>query len=160
MEPSNKVRGIAHDFDVAKITVRQVPDRPGIAAAIFGPLADAHISVDTIVQNSSLENLTDLTFTVAQNDLPHALEIARPLATEIGAGDLASDDSLGKVSIVGTGMLNTPGYAALMFRTLANAGINIQLITTSEIRITCIIAEKDVVPAVRALHKAFDLETP
>ena len=123
-----------------------MPDRPGIAAAIFGPLADAHISVDTIVQNSSLENLTDLTFTVGQDDLPRAMEMARPLAAEIGAGDLTADDKLGKVSIVGTGMQNTPGYAALMFRTLADSRINIQLITTSEIRITCIIAEQDVVP--------------
>ncbi len=97
---------------------------------------------------------------MAQGDLPHALEIARPVAAEIGAGDLAADDTLGKVSIVGTGMLNTPGYAARMFRTLSDAGINIQLITTSEIRITCIIAEQDVVPAVRALHRAFELETP
>lgn len=159
MEPTNKVRGIAHDFDVAKITVRGVPDRPGIAAALFGPLADAHISVDTIVQNSSLENLTDMTFTVAKGDLPHALQIAEPLAAEVGAGGIAADSQLGKVSIVGTGMQNTPGYAAQMFRTLSDSGINIQLITTSEIRITCIIAEDDVVPAVQALHRAFELES-
>ncbi len=159
MEPTNKVRGIAHDFDVAKITIRGVPDRPGIAAAIFGPLADSPISVDTIVQNSSLENLTDLTFTVAQGDLPRALELSEPLAGQIDALGIAADDKLGKVSIVGTGMQNTPGYAARMFRTLADAGINIELITTSEIRITCIIAESDVVPAVRALHKAFELDS-
>jgi aspartate kinase len=160
MEPINKVRGIAHDFDVAKITVRGVPDQPGIAAAMFGPLADSHISIDTIVQNSSLENLTDMTFTVAKGDLSHALEIAEPLAAAIGATGIAADSQLGKVSIVGTGMQNTPGYAARMFRTLADSRINIELITTSEIRITCIIAESDVLPAVRALHRAFELESP
>jgi aspartate kinase len=159
MEPTNKVRGIAQDLDVAKITVRGVPDRPGIAAAIFGPLADAHISVDTIVQNASLDNLTDLTFTVASGDLPRAIEIARPLCDEIQARDVVSDDQLGKVTIVGTGMQNVPGYAATMFRTLSDSGINIEMITTSEIRITCIVAQNDVVPAVRALHRAFALET-
>ncbi|MHB8574260.1 MAG: aspartate kinase, partial [Dehalococcoidia bacterium] len=158
MEPTNKVRGIAHDFDVAKITVRGVPDRPGIAASIFGPLADAYISVDTIVQNSSVENLTDLTFTVAQDDAARAMEIAEPLAAEVGARGVAAEAKLGKVSIVGTGMQNTPGYAATMFRTLSEAGINILLITTSEIRITCFIGEGDVVQAVHALHAAFQLE--
>jgi len=160
MEPINKVRGIAHDFDVAKITVRGVPDQPGIAAAMFGPLADSHISIDTIVQNSSLENLTDMTFSVMKGDLSHALEIAEPLAAAIGATGIAAESQLGKVSIVGTGMQNTPGYAARMFRTLADSRINIELITTSEIRITCIIAESDVLPAVRALHRAFELESP
>ncbi len=159
MEPTNKVRGIAHDFDVSKITIRGVPDRPGIAAAIFGPLADAHVSVDTIVQNSSLENLTDMTFTVSKDELQRAMELVEPLAAEIGAGGITTDSRLGKVSIVGTGMQNTPGYAATMFRTLFDASINIQLITTSEIRITCIIAEADVLPAVKALHRAFELES-
>ncbi len=159
MEATNKVRGIAHDFDVAKITIRGVPDRPGIAASVFGPLADANVSIDTIVQNSSLENLTDLTFTVGKDELARAIEIAEPVANQIGAGAVAADSKLGKVSIVGTGMQNTPGYAATMFRTLYDASINIELITTSEIRITCIIAEDDVITAVRALHKAFELES-
>jgi aspartate kinase len=158
MEPTNKVRGIALDRDVAKITVRGVPDRPGIAAALFEPLAAAHISVDTIVQNASLENLTDLTFTVSRGDLRRALEIVEPVAKEIGATGLVPDDTAGKVSIVGTGMQNTPGYASRMFRALFDAGINIQLITTSEIRITCIIDETRLEDAVRALHKAFELE--
>jgi aspartate kinase len=158
MEPANKARGIAHDFDVAKITVRGVPDRPGIAAALFGPLADAAISVDTIVQNASLENLTDLTFTVSENDLTRSLEIVRPIAATIGARDVAADAKLGKVSLVGTGMQNTPGYAARMFRTLAEGGLNIDLITTSEIRITVIMHEAEVEAAVRALHTAFELE--
>jgi aspartate kinase len=160
MEPTNKVRGIAHDRDVAKITVRGVPDRPGIAASLFEPLADRHISVDTIVQNASMENLTDLTFTVTRGDLRRAMAIVEPVSKEIGAGGLVADDQLGKVSIVGTGMQNTPGYASRMFRALFDAGINIQLITTSEIRITCIIAESQVNDAVRALHDAFELEKP
>ena len=158
MEPTNKVRAIAHDFDVAKITLRGVPDRPGIAAAVFGPLADAAISVDTIVQNASTENLTDLTFTVSKSDLRRAMEIVAPVCREIDARDVVADDSLGKVSIVGTGMQNTPGYASRMFRALYEAGINILLITTSEIRITCIIDAARVVDAVRALHAAFELE--
>lgn len=158
MEPANKVRGIATDTDVAKITVRGVPDRPGIATTLFEPLAEAHISVDTIVQNASLDNLTDMTFTVGRGDLRRAVEIAEPVAREIGAREVVPDDTLGKVSIVGTGMQNTPGYASRMFRTLYDAGINIQLITTSEIRITCIIAESQVGDAARALHRAFELE--
>lgn len=158
VEPTNKVRGIAHDSDVAKLTVRGVPDRPGIAATLFEPLAAAGVSVDTIVQNSSLENLTDLTFTVARGDLEQALRVARPAVEEIGAREITADTTLGKVSIVGTGMQNTPGYASRMFRALFDAGINIQLITTSEIRITCIVAEHQVAKAVRSLHEAFALD--
>ena len=158
VEQRNKVSGIAHDSDVAKVTVRGVPDRPGIAASLFGPLSDAGISVDTIVQNASAEKITDLTFTVARNELDKAMRLAQPLAKQIGAGEILSDLSLAKVSIVGAGMQSGPGYAATMFRTLFDAGINIELITTSEIRITCIIDESKVKEAVRALHKAFELE--
>jgi len=158
VEQRNKVSGIAHDSDVAKVTVRGVPDRPGIAASLFGPLSDAGISVDTIVQNASAEKITDLTFTVARNELDKAMRLAQPLAKQIGAGEIMSDLSLAKVSIVGAGMQSGPGYAATMFRTLFDAGINIELITTSEIRITCIIDESKVAEAVRALHKAFELE--
>lgn len=158
MEARNKVRGIAHDLDVAKITVMGVPDRPGIAAAIFTPLAKAGISVDTIVQNASANNITDLTFTVSRNDLNKAMEIIKPVVKEIGAKEFTSDSQLGKVSIIGTGMQNTPGYAAKMFETLYKQGINILLITTSEIRITCIIQEDRVKDAVKALHKAFELD--
>jgi aspartate kinase len=160
VEQRNKVSGIAHDSDVAKVTVRGVPDRPGIAASLFGPLSDAGISVDTIVQNASVEKTTDLTFTVARNDLDKAMRLMKPLAKQIGAGELVSDLSLAKVSIVGAGMQSGPGYAATMFRTLFDEGINIELITTSEIRITCIIDESRVTEAVRALHKAFELEEP
>jgi aspartate kinase len=158
MEQKNKVRGIAHDMDVAKITITGVPDRPGVAAAIFMPLAKAGISVDTIVQNASANNITDLTFTIIKKDIPRAMKIIAPVARKIGAKECLSDTKLGKVSIIGTGMQNTPGYAAKMFRTLFERDINIQLITTSEIRITCIIAEDKVKDAVKALHKAFELD--
>ncbi len=158
VEKRNKVSGIAYDSDVAKVTVRGVPDRPGIAATLFGPLSDAGISVDTIVQNASAEKITDLTFTVSRKELAKAMKLMEPVAKEIGAGDIVSDSSLAKVSVVGAGMQSAPGYAATMFRTLFAQEINIELITTSEIRITCIIAEKKVSDAVRALHKAFDLE--
>jgi aspartate kinase len=158
MEERNKARGIAHDINVAKVTVVGVPDRPSIAASIFEPLAKAGISVDTIVQNTSIAGVTDLTFSVARSDLDKAMAIMAPVAKSIGAKECVSDATLAKVSIIGTGMLNSPGYAATMFRALAEQGINIQLISTSEIRITCIIAENRVKDAVKVLHKAFELE--
>ncbi len=158
MEVRNKVRGIAHDTNVAKITVIGVPDHPGIAAAIFEPLARANISVDTIVQNASVEKITDLTFTVARDDLIKAMSIAEPVIKSIGAKRCVADSTLAKVSIVGSGMQNVPGYAARMFRALYEQGINIHLITTSEIRITCIISEDRVREAVQALHGAFEIE--
>jgi aspartate kinase len=158
MEIRNKVRGIAHDLDVAKITIVGVPDHPGIAAGIFMPLAAAGISVDTIVQNASLEKITDLTFTVAESQLKAAMAVVEPIAKSIGARKCIGDPKWGKVSIIGTGMQNAPGYAARMFDTLSKANINIQLITTSEIRITCIIEESQVKDAVRALHRAFELD--
>jgi len=159
MELRNRVRGIAHDFDVAKITVVGVPDRPGIAAAIFQPLAVSGISVDTIVQNASINNITDLTFTISRSQLQKAMAITENVAKQIGAASCSSDAKLGKVSIIGTGMQNAPGYAAQMFTTLFEQNINIHMISTSEIRITCIIEESRVRDAVRALHRAFKLET-
>ena len=158
MEVRNKVSGIVHDTNVAKVTVIGVPDHPGIASAIFEPLANADISVDTIVQNASIEKIADLTFTVTRSDLSRAMSIVETVAKTIEAKRCVADSKLAKVSIVGTGMLNTPGYAAKMFRTLYEQGINIQLITTSEIRITCIISEDSVEDAVQALHRAFELE--
>ena len=158
MEGFNRVRGIAHDIDVAKVTLRHVPDRPGIAAEIFQPLAEAHLSVDTIVQNASEDNFTDLTFTLAKADLARALPHVNEIAKRIGATEVVADERMGKVSIVGTGIQSAPGYAARMFRTLSDAGINIEIISTSEIRITCIVPEDRVADAVRALHKAFELE--
>ena len=158
MEVRNKVRSIAHDLDVAKIMVVGVPDRPGIAAAIFEPLAKAGISVDTIVQNASIKNITDLTFTVSRSELSKAMKVVEPIARSLGATESVTDAKLGKISIIGTGMQNTPGYAARMFKVLSEQNINIQLITTSEIRITCIIDESRVKDAVAALHKAFELD--
>ena len=158
MEVRNRVRSIVYDLDVAKITVVGVPDRPGIAASIFQPLAAAGISIDTIVQNASIDNITDLTFTVAKSQLAKAMRLVGPIAESIGARECVSDAKLGKVSVIGTGMLNTPGYAARMFGALSEQGINIQLITTSEIRITCIINETGIKDAVRALHRAFEME--
>jgi aspartate kinase len=158
MEIRNKVTAISHDMDVAKITIVGVPDRPGIAASIFEPLAKAGVSVDTIVQNASIQHITDLTFTVTKGDAEKALGVIKPIAHDIGARECLADTKLGKVSIIGAGMQNTPGYAARMFSTLSAAGINIQLITTSEIRITVIIDEAKVKAAVRALHSAFELD--
>jgi len=158
MEIRNKVRSVAYDLDVAKISVLGIPDKPGIAASIFVPLAKAGISVDTIVQNSSVNKLADLTFTVTKDQINEAMKVAKPIAKKLGASDIVSDTELGKVSIVGTGMQNTPGFAAKMFDTLSSNGINIELISTSEIRITCIIKESKVKEAVRALHKAFETE--
>jgi aspartate kinase len=160
MEQGNRVRGIAHDLDVAKVTIRRVPDKPGIAAKVFETLADQNISVDTIVQNASIDKSTDLTFTVHVNDLPNASRVVDQLSKEIGAGEIVADDSLGKVSLVGTGIHSAPGYAARMFRTLSDDGVNIEMISTGEIRITVIIKRSDVDHAVRALHKAFELEKP
>jgi aspartate kinase len=158
MEGFNRVRGIAHDIDVAKITIRGVPDRPGVAAEVFAPLADAHLSVDTIVQNIGDHGLTDITFTLAKNDMKAALPHVQRVAKEIGAQDVVADERMAKVSIVGTGIQSAPGYAAGMFRALSGAGINIEIISTSEIRITCIIPEDRAADAVRALHAAFELE--
>ncbi len=159
MELRNKVRGVAYETNVAKVTLLGVADRPGIAATIFEPLAEVGISVDTIVQNASVDRLTDMTFTVARSDLTGALGVVRDIARAAGAREVASADNLAKVSIVGTGMQNAPGYASRMFRALFDAGINIEMITTSEIRITCIVGEDQARDAVRALHQVFELET-
>ena len=158
MEQRNKVRGIAHDTDVAKITVLRIPDRPGIAGTIFEPLSEANLSVDSIVQNASVDRVTDLTFTVSRNDLAKALAIVQPVADGLGSKGVVSDSKLAKVSIVGSGMQSAPGFAARMFRALSDKGINIELITTSEIRITCIIGEDRIKDAVRVLHRTFALE--
>jgi aspartate kinase len=160
MEIRNKARAIAHDLDVAKVSIIGIPDKPGAASSIFEPLAKANVSVDTIVQNSSVQNLADLSFTVSKGDVSKAMAIVEPVIKSLGAKGSMSDDSLAKISLVGTGMQNTPGYAAKMFRTLSENGININMITTSEIRITCIISKDKVKDALKALHKAFDLDKP
>ena len=157
MEVRKAVTGIAVDRNVGKITVRGVVDRPGIAAGLLQPLADAGISIDVVLQNTSSDGTTDFTFTVAQTDVDAAAEIERN-QTNVEFAEVVAGTDLAKVSIVGTGMENAPGYAARMFSTLAAAGVNIDMITTSEIRITTIIERDQVQNAVEALHDAFELE--
>ena len=160
VEQRNKVRGLAHDRNVAKITLVDVPDRPGVARSVFEPLGDNGINVDMIVQNVGHGGATDLSFTIPRVELAKAKRILEPLIRELGFREMTTDSSVAKVSIVGAGIQNAPGYAARMFGTLADAGINIEMISTSEIRITTIIAEDRVEEAVRALHAAFELERP
>ncbi len=157
VEDRVKVTGIAYQANLAKITVRSVPDRPGVAAALFEPLAAMGISVDTIVQNTSAERATDISFTVARSDLPRALREVEAQLSFLGAAAVVSDATLASVSVVGSGMQNTPGYASRMFRILADGDINIDMITTSEIRISCIVLEAQVAEAVRLLHQGFRL---
>ena len=158
MEVRKNVRGIAHDLDVARITLMRVPDHPGVAAAIFEPLAQAGISVDTIAQSSGADGTTDLSFTISGGSLERAVELTRSVAPQIGAASIDTADDLAKVSIVGTGMQSAPGYAARMFSTLARAGINITIISTSDIRITCVVPRARAEDAVRTLHAAFELD--
>jgi aspartate kinase len=160
VEQRNKVRGLAHDRNVAKVTLVDVPDRPGVAAHVFGPLADAGINVDMIVQNIGHGGATDLSFTIPRVELAKAKRILDPVSRDLGFRELTTDSSVAKVSIVGAGIQNAPGYAARMFGTLADAGVNIEMISTSEIRITAIIAEDSLETAVKALHAAFELERP
>jgi aspartate kinase len=153
------ISGVAFNRDEAKITVHDVPDRPGIAYAILGPIADAHIDVDVIVQNVGHDGMTDMTFTVHRNDYGRALKILRDqVKPHIKCRDVTGDERIAKVSIVGMGMRSHAGIAAQMFRTLAEEGINIQMISTSEIKITVVIEEKYTELAVRVLHKAFELD--
>jgi aspartate kinase len=158
MEQRQKVRGIAHETDVAKVTLLRVPDRPGIAASTFGPFGDAGINVDIIVQNVSHDGSTDLSFTIAQSDLARARALLEEVARTVGADGYVATSDIAQVSVIGTGIRGTPGMFAKIFRTLADSGINIQMISSSEIDITCIIDRASVREAVRALHQAFELE--
>jgi len=151
------VTAVAHDVSEAKVTVTGVPDRPGIAARLFRALADRAVNVDTIVQNMSLHGTTDISFTVPKVDLSASLEVAEALAPEIGAGEVLGDDGIAKVSLVGAGMRTHPGVSATMFESLAAAGINIEMISTSSIRISCVVRKEDAEKAVQVLHRAFDL---
>jgi aspartate kinase len=160
VEKRNKVRGLAADTKVAKVTMVAVPDKPGIARSVFDPLSAANINVDMIVQNISHDGTTDLSFTTSRADLAAARPVLEKIRAEIGARALEIDENVAKVSIVGAGIQNAPGYAARMFGTLADAKINIQMISTSEIRITCIVSESDAPRALQALHETFDLATP
>jgi aspartate kinase len=152
------ISGIAFNRDEAKVTVLGVPDRPGIAYQILGPIADANIDIDMIIQNVSADGTTDFTFTVHKNELNKALDILRGVQAHINAREIVGDDKIAKVSVVGVGMRSHVGIASQMFRTLAEEGINIQMISTSEIKIAVVIDEKYMELAVRVLHKAFDLE--
>jgi aspartate kinase len=158
MEERQKVRGIAHEIDVAKVTLMRVPDRPGVAAAIFDPFAYEAINIDIVVQNIAHDGTTDVSFTIAETDLRRARKLLGPVARTVGAGGYMATADIAKVSVVGTGLRSTPGIYARIFRTLADAGINIEMISTSEIHITCIIDRSRVREAVRALHAAFELE--
>ena len=152
------VRGIAHNKNEARITVERVPDKPGIAAKLFEALAEANIPVDMIVQNVSVDGYTDISFTVDKNDISKAQKITEKVAEDIGARGVITDDKIAKVSIVGLGMRNHAGVAGKVFDTLAKYGINILMISTSEIKISCIIEEKFTELAVRVLHEAFNLD--
>ncbi|MBC7684354.1 MAG: aspartate kinase [Bdellovibrionales bacterium] len=152
------ISGIAFNRDEAKITILGVPDKPGVAYNILGPVADANIEVDMIIQNQSVEGKTDFTFTVSRGEYAKALAVLEKTRTELGAASVSGDAKVSKVSVVGVGMRSHVGVASQMFRTLAEEGINILMISTSEIKISVLIDEKYMELAVRALHKAFDLE--
>ncbi|MDQ2677563.1 MAG: aspartate kinase [Actinomycetota bacterium] len=152
------IRAVVADLSEAKVTVGGVPDRPGIAANLFRRLADADINVDMIVQNASEGGITDISFTVPHSDLSAALEICRTKADDIGADHVTAEHRIAKVSVVGAGMKSNPGVAATMFETLADNGVNIGMISTSAIRISCVVAEDDADKAVQILHDVFELE--
>jgi aspartate kinase len=150
------ISGVAHDTSEAKLTVRGVPDRPGVAARLFEPLADAGINIDMIVQNTSLDGTTDISLTVPKSSLEAARAIANRVAIEVEAAGVEVDPDIAKVSLVGAGMKSHPGVAAKVFRTMADAGINIEMISTSTIRISCVVRAQDVEEAVRLLHREFE----
>ena len=152
------ISGIAFNRDEAKLTIRGVPDQPGVASRILSPIGDANIEIDMIVQNIAADGTTDFTFTVNRTDFKKALTLLEQISKDIGARQVVSDDSIVKVSIVGVGMRSHAGVASKMFSTLAKEGINIQMISTSEIKISVVVNEKYLELAVRSLHTAFDLD--
>ncbi len=152
------IAGIAYNRDEAKLTIRGVPDQPGVASTIFGQISDAHVNVDMIIQNVAQDGTTDLTFTVNRSEYPHARAILEKISAELKAREVVGDDQLAKISIVGVGMRSHAGIASTMFEAMATEGINIELISTSEIKISIGVADRYVELAVRALHKAFGLE--
>jgi aspartate kinase len=154
------ISGIAHDTTEAEVTILAVPDRPGIAARVFRGLADVGVNVDMIVQNVSAEGHTDISFTLPSSELPRARRVLEPLAEQIGAGGVASDSEIAKISLVGAGMKTHPGVAADMFEALAENGINIGIISTSSVRISCVVPLGDVERAVQAVHDRFSLHAP
>jgi aspartate kinase len=153
------VSGIAFNRDEAKLTIRGIPDQPGVAYKVLGAISEANIEIDVIVQNVAKDNSASITFTVHRNDLTAANKLLTEIADDLGAQEVESDDCIAKISIVGVGMRSHAGVAAKMFEVLANEGINIQLITTSEIKITVVVEERYLELAVRSLHSGFDLDT-
>ena len=152
------VSGVTLQKDEAKVTIRDVPDRPGMAAEIFRELAGKGVNVDMIVQNVSREGSTDLSFTVVKSELPATLRVARSVGHRIGAGEVTTDEAVAKLSIVGIGMRSHSGVAAQMFEAMARERVNIEMISTSEIKVSCLIRRSHAERAVRALHRAFGLE--
>ena len=152
------IAGIAYNRDEAKLTIRGVPDQPGVASTIFGQISEAHVNVDMIIQNVAQDGTTDLTFTVNRSEYSHARSILEKISTQLQAREVVGDDQLAKISIVGVGMRSHAGIASTMFEAMATEGINIELISTSEIKISIGVADRYVELAVRALHKAFGLE--
>jgi aspartate kinase len=152
------ISGIAFNRDEAKLIVRGAPDKPGIAHRIVGEIGKANINVDMIVQNVGADGTTDFTFTVHRSDYPQAMKVLKKIGAELGAREVTGDDKIVKVSVVGVGMRSHAGVAATMFKTLADEGINIQMISTSEIKISVVVEEKYLELAVRSLHSAFGLE--
>jgi aspartate kinase len=153
------ISGVTHDVSEAKVTIAHVPDRPGVAARVFRLLADEAVNVDMIVQNVSSDGATDISFTVPRDDLTRALKVMDGVVGEVAASGHTHDTGIGRVSLVGAGMKTNPGVAAKMFEVLAAEGVNIEMISTSTIRISCVVQEADVERAVRALHRAFELDT-
>ena len=153
------ISGVVHDSSESKITVRSVPDQPGVSAALFEPLAAANINVDMIVQNTSKEGTTDISFTVPKTDLANAQKLVEAVAAGIGAQGVSSDSDIAKVSLVGAGMKTSPGIAAKMFRVCADNDVNIHMISTSTIRVSLVVSVADMERTVRALHTAFGLDS-
>jgi aspartate kinase len=151
------VSGVTCDKNEAKVSIRRVPDKPGIAASIFGPIAAANINVDMIIQNISTDGYTDMTFTVPRNDLKQTLEIIEKIKNEIGAEQVLYEEKVAKIAVIGTGMRSHSGVASKMFKALAGEGINIMMISTSEIKVSCVIERKYSELAVRVLHDAFEM---
>jgi aspartate kinase len=154
------ISAVTHDTSEAKLTVLGVADRPGVAGSLFRALAERAVNVDMIVQNTSLEGHTDISFTVPHDDVDVALAVCQEQADALGARDVSAQPAIGRVSVVGAGMKSHPGVAATVFERLAEEGINIEMISTSAIRISCVVAEDDVDRAVVALHDAFGLHAP
>jgi aspartate kinase len=157
MEINNPVAGVAADLSQIRVVVCDIPDTPGEAATLFGALAKENISVDMIIQSYARKVKNDIAFTINKEDLQKTQEILSKVKEQLGAGDVSFDDNIAKVSIIGAGMIDRPGIASTMFKTLADSNINIRMISTSEIKISCLINKEDAQKALKALHEVFNL---